>query len=65
MKTIEILIDPEGQATLQTKGFTGSSCRQASKFLEAALGQAMRDERTADHYQAPVTKNLQQERNDL
>ncbi len=30
MKTIEILVSPTGQTQIQTKGFSGSSCRQAS-----------------------------------
>ena len=35
---IEIVISPQGETRSQTKGFTGSSCRQASQFLEQALG---------------------------
>ena len=35
MKTIEILVSPKGETTVTTKGFAGSSCRDASKFLEA------------------------------
>ena len=34
MKTIEIVVDPRGEAVLQTKGFTGPACRDASKLLE-------------------------------
>ena len=38
-QTIEITVSPIGQTTVQTKGFAGSSCRDASKFIEQALGQ--------------------------
>lgn len=43
-KVIEITVSPTGQSTVVTKGFTGSSCREASAFLEQALGT-----RTAEH----------------
>lgn len=39
MKTIEILVSPTGETSIQTKGFTGSGCRDASQFIEEALGQ--------------------------
>jgi hypothetical protein len=35
---IEVIVSPTGETKLQTKGFAGASCQQASKFLEAALG---------------------------
>ncbi|MEI8376435.1 MAG: DUF2997 domain-containing protein [Planctomycetota bacterium] len=34
MKTIEILVSPKGETPVSTKGFLGSSCRDASKFIE-------------------------------
>lgn len=51
MKTIEITIDTKGQATVQTKGFTGSSCRDASRFLEQALGEKQGEKLTQEFYQ--------------
>lgn len=50
MKTIEIIVSPTGQATVQTKGFAGSSCHAASRFLEQALGTQLSGERTAEYY---------------
>ena len=38
-QVIEITIAPDGQTKLETKGFTGASCRDASRFIEQALGQ--------------------------
>ena len=38
MKTIEITVSPRGETPVETKGFTGSGCREASKFIESALG---------------------------
>ena len=51
-KTIEITIDSKGKATLQTKGFAGSSCRDASRLLERALGVVESDVPTTEMYQA-------------
>ncbi len=38
-KTIEIIVAPNGQTRVETKGFVGSECRQASQLIEKALGQ--------------------------
>ena len=38
MKVIEIIVSPEGESRVETKGFVGKSCREASKFIESALG---------------------------
>ena len=40
MKTIEITVSPNGETQVETKGFAGSECREASKFLESALGKS-------------------------
>ena len=52
MKTIEITIDNKGECTVQTKGFAGASCREASKFVEQALGVVQSDTPTAELYQS-------------
>ncbi len=51
MKTIEIIVSPTGETTLQTKGFTGSTCQAASRSLERALGIAVNDQRTPEALQ--------------
>ena len=50
-KTIEIIVTPTGHTSLQTLGFTGAGCKQASRFLEETLGQKTTDRRTAEFYQ--------------
>jgi hypothetical protein len=52
VKTIQIIIDTNGQSRLETQGFTGSSCREASKQLEQALGIVQSDTPTAELYQS-------------
>ena len=61
-KTIEIIVTPTGQATLQTLGFTGASCQDASRFLEEALGHKTADCRTAEFYQMQTVDQRQQQR---
>jgi len=62
MKTIEIIVAPDGKATVQTLGFTGSTCRAASQFLEQALGQRTGEYLTAEFHQAAGTQQSQQQR---
>jgi Protein of unknown function (DUF2997) len=55
MKTIEITVDPKGQSKIETKGFTGAECREASRFLEAALGCPSSETLTAEFHQEQRT----------
>lgn len=54
MKTIEITVDAKGEVTVQTKGFVGASCRDATKSIEQALGIVQSDTPTAEMYQPQV-----------
>ena len=62
MKTIELIVSPEGKTTVQTKGFAGSSCRDASEFLEKALGQQTGEQLTAEFHQRQSIEAKQQQR---
>ena len=42
-KTIQITVTPEGSVSIKTTGFTGSSCREATRELERALGMSGRE----------------------
>jgi len=61
-RTIEILVTPEGKTTVQTLGFTGASCRDASTFIEQALGQRTGEYLTAEFHQAQAAQQTQQHR---
>jgi hypothetical protein len=50
LKTIQITVTPTGQTSVETKGFAGSECRQASEFLEKALGQRTNEQLTGEFY---------------
>jgi hypothetical protein len=60
-KIIEIIVSPTGQARVQTKGFVGCQCREASQFLEQALGKRTCEALTAEfHGQASQQQANQQ-----
>ena len=51
MRIIEITVDTKGQSKVETRGFTGGECREASRFLELALGRSTGEKLTAEFYQ--------------
>ena len=51
MKTIEITVSSKGETRVETRGFVGSDCREASRFVEQALGQRTAEQLTAEYYQ--------------
>jgi hypothetical protein len=59
-KIIEIIVTPQGKTTVQTLGFTGASCRDASRFLEQALGERTSEYLTAEFHQAQSSQQQQQ-----
>ena len=50
MKIIEIVISPKGETTLQTRGYTGAACKNATKALEESLGIKSQEKLTAEYY---------------
>ena len=54
-RIIEVVVSPQGETTVQTKGYAGADCLTASAFLERALGVSVNDLRTAEFYQPAVT----------
>jgi hypothetical protein len=60
-KTIEVIVSPTGETKVQTKGFAGSSCQRASRFLEEALGARTREQLTSEFYAQQSAQRLAQE----
>ncbi|MBT6155354.1 MAG: DUF2997 domain-containing protein [Planctomycetaceae bacterium] len=50
MRIIEIVVSPTGQTQVETKGFSGSGCRDASRFIEEALGKCTGEKLTGEFY---------------
>ncbi len=54
-KTIEITVSPEGSVSVKTNGFSGSSCRDATRELERALGISSRETLLPEYFQQAST----------
>lgn len=50
-RIIQVLVSPDGQSTIQTRGYQGTDCLQASKFLEQALGAVRAEQKTGEYFQ--------------
>ena len=60
-QTIELIISSTGETKIETKGFTGSSCQGASRFIEEALGQRGVEQLTAEFYaEQPVQRRVRE-----
>ncbi len=56
-KIVEIVVAPDGQTKVETKGFVGSECRDASEFIERALGQQTSETLKAEFHQQTSSQN--------
>ena len=57
-KTIEVSVSPTGAITIEAEGYTGSSCEEATRFLEEALG--LPGKRKAEFYRRRTNTTNQQ-----
>jgi hypothetical protein len=58
---IEITVSPEGATSIKTSGFTGSTCKDATRELERALGVAGRESLLPEFYgQVANTEQIRQ-----
>ena len=60
-KIIEVIVAPSGETKVETKGFVGTECRDASRFIERALGQRTGEKLTAEFHQRPQVAQQQRE----
>ncbi len=61
-RVIEVIVSPRGETTVQTKGYSGSDCLAASKFLEEALGVVASERKTNEFFASEqATQQLNQQ----
>ena len=60
-KRIEITVDSKGNSQVETKGFAGSECIEASKFVERALGSQTSMRTTPEFFNSHAIKVNQSE----
>ena len=63
MKRVEIIVDPQGNSKVETKGFSGRECVEASKFVEQALGKETASRTTAEFFATSANQNTVQNSN--
>ncbi len=49
-KIIEVVVSPSGDIKVETKGFAGAECQNASAFIEKALGNRQSEKLTAEYH---------------
>jgi hypothetical protein len=54
-KKIEITVSPEGATSIKTSGFSGNSCKDATRDLERALGVAGREHLQPEYFNRTST----------
>jgi hypothetical protein len=52
---IELLIGPDGQVRVETRGLKGTACIAETEALERALGRVEGRTRTSEYHQQPAT----------
>ena len=60
-KTIEVIVASNGETSVETKGFAGAECRDASRFIEQALGQQTGENLTVEFHQRQQITQQQRE----
>ena len=59
MKTIEILINQDGEISIEAVGFQGADCEKATAFLEKSLGKLTRKNRKPEYYRRNIHRQIQ------
>jgi len=60
-RILEVVVSPTGETTVQTKGYVGAECQQASRWLEQVLGLAETERKTAEYFVAEtIEQQIQQ-----
>jgi hypothetical protein len=55
-RVIEVTVSPQGETTVQTRGYSGAGCREASRFLEQTLGLTTADTPTPEFFEATTAE---------
>jgi hypothetical protein len=59
MKSIEIIVSPTGEISIDALGFKGPDCEKATKFLEEALGVAKKKVKKPEFHRQNKSNNQQ------
>jgi hypothetical protein len=56
-RTIEIIVSPIGDISIDAVGFKGPDCEKATRFLEEALGVVGQKIKKPEYHQRSTTRN--------
>ena len=59
-KVIEVIVSPAGDTRVETKGFAGPECQEASTFLEKVLGTRQSETLTAEYHRQQTGQTNQE-----
>jgi len=62
-KEIIVTITPEGELSIETKGFRGKGCKKASEFLSQGFGNLLETKKTSEFFQAEVSAEVVSNKN--
>jgi hypothetical protein len=51
-KVIEVVVSPTGESRIETRGYSGSTCREATEALERALGTRSQEQLKPEFYES-------------
>jgi len=60
--SIEIVVSPTGAVRVQTRGFRGGTCRDASRALEVALGTRTAERLSGEFFEEVIPRHEVEER---
>ncbi len=60
-KIIEVIVSLAGETKVETKGFAGAECREASAFLEKALGTRQSETLTAEYHRQNTSQTTREQ----
>jgi hypothetical protein len=58
MKIIVLVVAPDGATRVETHGFVGAACREASRFIELSLGTNTAEKLTPEYHEVPSTSSV-------
>ena len=59
-RSIEVIVQPDGQVAIEAMGFTGADCEKATAFLEQVLG-VIQNRRKKPEYHKRVSNRPRQQ----
>jgi hypothetical protein len=59
-RSIEVVVSPIGDISIEAVGFKGAYCERATKFLEEALGVSTDRQRKPEYHQTAITQHSTQ-----